>query len=298
MKKEKETLKKIRERIVEIQTILGDENRRKEMGRGMLQEVFERQLEAENRPLRSELHVLERKEQFKATNRNFWITVFVGISSVVISVIVAFGVPTYQKIQTEQSEIQAVYKNLVVNQDIFISNVNDLRNIKDNGGIENIPETFFEDQISKTARQTIQDKFGLIQYRFFLYYLQQTALLNNEIQQIKDYAIVTEAKSLTNLNPTKKYLATMEYLERDREATKFNYLADSECLQYFFEKTFDFLNVDGRGKILKCDSETLAWRLFYHFGYLPADTPFWLKLELRSALNDREDGLGDRIIQQ
>lgn len=254
--------------------------------------------------LLAELSILEREEQFLLNNEQLkvskWVgvgTVAVGMVAVIASVIIAFLVPWQQRIEKEHAQIEAVYKNLVTNQDIFVSNSNGVRYLLNSKNISDLPESYIEDAINDDARKTIQNTFGLVQYRFFLYYLQQTALLNEEIDQMREHFIITGTQSFTKLNPTVSYLASMESLSLEGKNTKLNYGKDTECIQYFFEQNFSYLTIDGRGKAPICSSETLEARLFNHFGYLPADTPKWLRPHLKRALNDRETGLGDRLIE-
>jgi len=223
------------------------------------------------------------------------VVLYIGLASMFIGISVAFGVPLYQKMTEEHAEIQAVYKNLVVNQDIFISNSNGVRELIKRGAISDLPELFIEDDISKDARKALQDIFGLVQYRFFLYYLQQTTLMNEEIKQMRDNFIASGVKSFAQLNSTKKYLATMELLNTEALDGELNYQKDTECLQYFFEYNFSYLTIDGRGKAPECSNGSLE-RLFNNLGYLPDNTPAWLVPQLKRMLDARESDLGDKII--
>lgn len=292
----------IQKRIVEILKIISDEKRRKDIARGVAMPVFLGRLKKENRPLIAELKTLERKEQFLSNHRqakiSLWIglgSVFVGIIAVIASVVIAFYVPTHQRITNEHTQIEAVYKNLVTNQDIFISNSNKMRNLPTSDRISDLPELYIEDEISGNTRKILQNTFGLMQYRFFLYYLQQTAILNSEVGQMR-YDFITTGQPFSELNSTTAYLDSMKYLALDGKETKFNYQKDTECLQYFFEYSFSFLTIDGRGKAPECSNETLEARLLNHFGYLPEDTPIWLRPHLKRALNTREPRLGDKLI--
>ncbi|MFH0792201.1 MAG: hypothetical protein V1905_03250 [bacterium] len=289
-------LKKIQERIVEILKILSDEERRKKIMCG-IKEIALGQLREANRPLFAELKVLEGQQQILINSRQVWIgavSILVGICAILASIFIAIWVPSHQKIEEQHSEIQAVYKNLITNQDIFISNSNGSRKLENSNSIADLPEFYIEDDINDDARKILQDTFGLIQYRFFLYYLHQTALMNSEIEQIRDYFIVTGAKPFGELNPTKSYLSTMEYLTLEELDTKFNYQYDTECLQYFFEYNFLYLSIDGRGKT-ECPDSSLN-RIF-NLGFLEDDTPEWLLPLLKRALNQRESGLGDRYFK-
>ncbi|MCK9344845.1 MAG: hypothetical protein M0P64_01810 [Candidatus Pacebacteria bacterium] len=261
-------------------------------------------ISAEIDTLESQKQFLLNQEQIKNSEKQADISKKVGFRSIVVALLtvlasvgVAVWVPAHQRGINERAQIEAVYKNLITNQDIFISNSNERMNLMAGEGISSLPESYIEDSISDDARKTLQNTFGLIQYRFFLYYIQQTALLNEEIKLMRADYINKDTKSFVGLNATKKYLATMEYLTHDdggKIDTKFDYQMDTECLVNFFEINFSFLTIDGRGRAPKCQSASLN-RIF-NLGYLPADTPDWLRPELKRALNDREDGLGDHLI--
>ena len=129
-------LPEIQKRIVEILKIISDEKRRKDMASGVAMPFFLGRLREENRPLLAELKALERQERFLSDHRQARISLWIGVGSVVVGIvavvasgIIAFWVPAHQRITDEHAQIEAVYKNLVTNQDIFISNSNGLRNL-------------------------------------------------------------------------------------------------------------------------------------------------------------------------
>ncbi|TRZ64178.1 MAG: hypothetical protein D4Q79_02190 [Spirochaetia bacterium] len=66
-------IKEIEKRILEIEDILSDENRKKEMSAGIPMELFIRKLEKENEPLISERNRLEKLLNFKNNQRQFGI---------------------------------------------------------------------------------------------------------------------------------------------------------------------------------------------------------------------------------
>jgi hypothetical protein len=284
-----------------IEEILNDwrdlESGKEWEGRGVTEEGVRPIVEGRKRLLRAELRILSRKEVFLANHRQAGISLWVGTGSVLVgiaAVIASIWIPAHQRTLDEQSEIEAAYKNMVTNQDIFIANSNTIGKLTDSKDIADLPESYLETQISEGSRKKIQDTFGLVQYRFFLYYLQQTALLNEEIAQMRYWLITIGSRPISELNATKPYLSSMEYLLKEGAETRFNYQRDTECLQYIFEQSFEFIDPDGRGEILECSSDSLD-RIF-NFGYFPEDTPAWLRPELRRALNNREPGLGDRLI--
>lgn len=259
--------------------------------------------------LRSELDIIESQERFELSNKqialgnrqtkiSFWGTVFtvvVGVAAIISSVLI----PVHERIQNKHDQVEAVYKNLITNQDIFISNSNEARKLLGSNNISNLPEFYIEDKTSDNVRKVLQNTFGLVQYRFFLYYLQQTDLMNEEIKQIRTEFIGKNTKSFAELPTTRKYLATVEYLildEKEEPDTKLDYQKDTECIQYFFEQSFSYITIDGRGTAPVCSNESLN-RIYNHFGYLNDDTPVWLKPLMRNALDSRGNGLGSRIIE-
>ena len=290
-------LQDIQKRILEVEKQIGTEYS------GILNTPAD-VMDREN--LKAELRVLERQEQFSSNKEQVQISrrlgvasVIVGLTAVIVSAAIAYGVPSHQRKIEEQAQVEAVYKNLITNQDIFISNANASRKLSNSNNIADLPESYIEDEISDAARKTIQNKFGLVQYRFFLYYLQQTALLNEEIGQIRSEFISKNVETFGGLFPTAKYLASVNYLTQDEgeeKNTRLDYQKDTECIQFFFEINFKYLSIDGRGKAPECSNESLD-RIFNYFGYLPADTPVWLRPYLRRTLNTREPGLGNRLIE-
>lgn len=276
-------------------------------------EIFKKQFEPSNEllgleeryALEAELDLLKTQQKFlfdtrrESTNLYLGVgSILIGITAIIASVIISFLVPYRTRVSNENAQIETIYKDLVTNADIDVANANGIRELENATSSDRLPELYIETVLDDKSRQILQNSFGLVQYRFFLYYLQQTSLLNKEIRQIqKEFLTATSTKSLKELAATIPYTETMKTLQLEGRDTKFNYGKDTECLQHFFEKNFAYLTIDGRGQTPECSSDTLAWRLFYHFGYLEADTPQWIKPELKRALNDREPGLGDRCIR-
>ena len=215
-----------------------------------------------------------------------------GLVSICVSLWVAIFVPRYEKVLKREENIEAIYKNLVANQDIFVFNSNIDNDLADDPKITAIPDVFIEYDIDGDTRKIIQDKFGLVQYRYFLYYVQQTKLLNETINHMR--AALFEDRNQFIVYK-KNYFTIMDYLNAEQLNTKFNYINDAACLQYMFEQSFSPIKPDGRGEILDCSSDSLN-RIHHYFGFLPADTPSWLIPKLRAALNERQSGLGDSII--
>lgn len=226
-----------------------------------------------------------------------WVGIFsivLGILTITISSIVAFGVPYYESVSRQHDEIEVIYKNLITNEDILISNSNNSRYLSTATSVSQLPESYFYNEINGDSGKVLQEKFGLIQYRFFVYYLQQINLLNKEIEEMRGALVVGGATSTTFINARKSYLATSGDLDREGLDTKFSHIRDTECLTYFFERSFSYLDIDPRGKIEKCSSE--SYNRIYQFGFLERATPRWMLPGFKQALNEMKPGFGDQII--
>lgn len=222
-------------------------------------------------------------------------SIVIGVLSIFISSVVAFGVPWYQNVSSEQKEIEAIYKNLITNEDILISNSNNARYLLTATSVTSLPESFLKDEIEGDMGKILQDKFGLIQYRFFVYYLQQIELLNLEIEEMRSALVVGGSTSTAFLSAQKAYLSTVGEISKEGMDARFSHIRDVECLTYLFERNFEYLSIDPRGKIEKCSNESLN-RIYYNFGFLEAATPRWMLPAYRDALNERKAGFGDTII--
>ena len=231
------------------------------------------------------------------TETSLWVGIFsiaFGIFSLFISSAVAFGVPWYQNITDQHNKIEAIYKNLITNDDILMSNSNNARYLLTATSVTALPESYLRDQVSGDIGKILQDKFGLIQYRFFVYYLQKIELLNAETDEMRNALIAGGATSTNYQSARKAYLASIEDLSQEGPTAKFSYVRDVECLTYLFERNFVYLTIDPRGKISACSNESLN-RIF-QFGFLPRATPKWMLPAFRDALNEKEGGLGDKLI--
>lgn len=83
-------IKEIEERIIEIEKILSDENREKEMASGIVMEIALKKIERANRPLIAERNRLEKLLTFKYSRREFlnqFILTLVAVASLVITII-------------------------------------------------------------------------------------------------------------------------------------------------------------------------------------------------------------------
>lgn len=225
----------------------------------------------------------------------------VAIISIFVSMVVAFTVPSWeislrQKAE-EKSDIQSLYQTIIANEDIFISNFNAIRYAQNNNLPISVPEQYIEFPIKEKVHKTLQREFGIDGYRFLLYFLNQTDFLNQKTTQIKN-EMIKNSILMSKDSQIKDYQVIMSSLEDGNwESSKLNYIHDTSCLLFFFQKSFPYIEVADREKTMICSSESLN-RLFYHFGYIAIETPKWLTSELRKALNEREAGLGDRLIQE
>lgn len=281
-------------RILEIKAILNDETRAKAMGEdGVTRAVHLERIERANRPLLAELEMLERKRTFIRDN----VTVAIGIISIIIAFGVAFGVPMWQEYVAKTSDIQSIYQSITANGDIFIVNSSDLQHAKNSGKSLNLPESFIEIPINSVIQKDIQRKFGIDLYRYFLFYINQTRVLNEQVQKLQDEMASTGSIATSGSSEVEAYQASLKMLgEGSWEDSKFNYIHDTACLEYIFVKTYKFLNLSERDQWVSCSPESLN-RVFYHFGYIEMEMPKWIRPELRKALNERETGLGDRLIK-
>lgn len=290
-------ISKINRRVLEIKRILADEERVQEMAReatsrGIVKAEFERQLERENRPLFKELEVLEMEGKFRHDNR----TAVISIAAMLISLGIAFGVPIWQAKLSERADIQALYQSVGANGDIFISNFNELKNAQNKGETLSLPETFIEFPLDEAMHKKLQRSLGIDLYRFFLFYANQTNVLNDQIRQLSTEMTSNGSISASGTNNVKAYQLSLNALEGDgwRNA-KFNYIYDTSCIEYMLFRTFAFIEVAERDQGVNCSPESLN-RIYYHYGYIEAEMPRWIRPELRAALNEREAGLGDRLI--
>lgn len=241
--------------------------------------------------------IVENKKLNKATK---WM-LGVAIISIFVSIVVAFTIPPWeislrQKAE-EKSDIQSLYQTIIANEDIFISNFNAIRHAQNNNLPISVPEQYIEFPIKENVHKTIQREFGIDGYRFLLYFLNQTDFLNQKTIQIKN-EMIKNSILMSKDSKIKDYQVVMSSLEDGNwESSKLNYINDTSCLLFFFQKSFPYIEIADREKTMTCSSESLN-RLFYHFGYIAIETPKWIITELRKALNERKVGLGDRLIQE
>lgn len=295
-------LNKIEKRILEVKKILNDEKRQSDMAkeatsRGILKEDFLRTLDKANKPLIDEMEELQTRRAFAHDNRNL----IINALTIIVALLIAFFVPSWeislQQKANERESIQSLYQAVLANEDIFISNFNSIKYAQNNNFSLAVPESYIEFPVDENVYKIIQREFGIDGYRFFLYFLDQTEFLNKKTDLLKE--IMVEKGSLFSKDKAViDYQKSMEFLQNGNwENSKMNYIDDTSCILYFFQKSFDYIEIFNREKTMNCSSESLN-RLFYHFGYISVETPDWLILELREALNKKESGLGDRLIDE
>lgn len=263
------------------------ELRKKTEGMPVTQGQFDRMFEAECRPLKDELEYLETRALLEGQNKLViatWALAIVGI----FSLLVACWIPRWERKQERKDGIISLYRSIVANEDIHITNLNNIDKFKNSSNISDLPESYIDYKISGNLHELLQGSFGITNYRFLLYYLGQTSFLNETKKEMTFDLIVNGPDSLGYRNAKRIYLDTLDYLDREATSTKFNYLKDTECLLYFFIKSFPYLMIDKRDQKLDCSDESL-YRKFYHFGLIAEDTPEWEKLKLIEAVKARGD---------
>jgi hypothetical protein len=233
------------------------------------------------------------KYQRKTARISLWI----GLSAIAASLIIAIGVPLYQQYHQSQTELSALYRTIDANSDIFVNNYDNMRFFVASDTIANLPDAFVDYTIPDDLDQPLQQKLGMVNYTFLLYYVDETKFLNQIRDQLNTSLITDGAASTQYKNTKQVYIATMNYLELDGwKDTKFNYGIDADCLDYLLQTAFSSIPVSKFDKSVTCSDNSLN-RIFYWFGYLPPLTPDWMLPLLKNALNQREAGMGDQLIQ-
>lgn len=183
-----------------------------------------------------------------------------------------------------RNKILSLYREINANEDVFISNSNELNNFYNLSKAINLPFNYVSENLDASIQDELQKNIGLINYRFLLYQIDLTGTLNNQIDSIKNNFY----SGKNNVGNKNTYKNLMNYLSVESwKDTKFNYLKDTGCLLSILQKSFPYIK-DERNKDIVCESDSLN-RIYYHFGYLPVDTPSWMKPLLRDAVKSRED---------
>jgi len=280
------SLIEIQKRIIELkQEIAGKE---KEIHKRVIcsQPHLDLLVEKENEPLKAELDQLESQKNFLIQTKTLTATKFLIIVTLLVSFGVAFGVPMWEKRSRTREEITFLYRSIVANEDVFGTNLNNREKFKNSTDISNLPEDLINYNIGGDLHEILQKKLGLINYRFLLYYLNQTRFLNDLNKELSLNLIENGPNSNEYKNTKQIYLETLDYLNGEKLNTKFNYFSDTDCLLYILHKSFNYLTIDKRNEGLDCSNDSLN-RIFYWFGYLPDDTPDWLAPRLKEAVKER-----------
>lgn len=288
-------LKKIEDRILEIKQVLSDEARKKKMASGVSMHHYVGRLAKADAPLSAELDELQIKRGFIHDKRVLLINVVTIISTLVI----AFTVPPWherwKQEQAEREDIRSLYYSIIANQDIYINNFNEFRSAENNKISLPLPEALIEFPVDDNLHQMLQSSFGIDLYRFFLYYLGQTDFLNDERERIRSRMLEKGILTSVDLADAKSYKVTLESLDSGTwENAKFNYIYDTTCLLYVFQKSFSFIEVRERESTANCSTDSLN-RLFYQYGVIQSEIPSWIIPELRAALKERDPELANLI---
>ncbi|EKD43244.1 MAG: hypothetical protein ACD_72C00396G0005 [uncultured bacterium] len=216
-----------------------------------------------------------------------FITLIMAVTSCV-SVYFAFIQPERdKKIAGEiekQNKILSLYREINANEDIFISNVNNSNNFYTSTKEIDLPFNYITENLDLGIQDELQKSIGLINYRFLLHQIELTNTLNERISSIKNNFY----NKNINIKNENSYKNLMDYLSIESwKETKFNYLKDSGCILAILQKTYPYIK-DERNKQIVCETDSLN-RIYYHFGYLPIDTPTWMKPLLRDAVKSRKD---------
>lgn len=215
-------------------------------------------------------------------------TIIVALLAVAISIFIAIYTPIRQKKLNEENKITSLYRSIIGNEDIFISNFNNRQSFLNLSTISELPEPHINYEIDSNLHEVLQKKLGLVNYRFLLYYLDQTDLMNKTKERIFEDLITKVSDSMESPRNRKIYLDTINYLSKEKFETKFNYLKDTECLAFFLKSSFSYIGTTKLEKDLVCSSESLD-RKFYHFSFRPDDTPTWERRILTEAVKYRID---------
>lgn len=214
-------------------------------------------------------------------------TIAVALVAVGVTILVAYVSPRLQRNEETNNEIISLYRNIIANEEIFIAN--DYREFVKNPVITNLPEPYIDYQISGRAHEILQREFGIINYRYLLYYLSSISRLDELREKLATELVVSGSNSTFFKDLLKMYSQlSIELGESESWEDKFNIIHETGCLLYVFQETFNFIVVDERDETVACRDTSLN-RIFYHFGYLPGNAPDWLEEELRSSVKRERD---------
>jgi hypothetical protein len=287
----------LNKRILAIKRALFDSQ---SLSRQAPQELEEQRRHSDDAELRLELDELQSKRQFLHENRTLVATLIapsIAALGIFASVVTALIVPIWQQERVQEAEIQGLYRNIIANTDIFIGNYGMVKNAINGRFPLSHPEPHKEFVVSDRTHELLQRKLGIDQYRLLLYFMHRTALLNEEISNVEEEIAAKGLDRPAGLESLQRYWLSLSALDSGTwENAKLNYIYDPGCLEYLLFRTFRSIRVVDRDKTATCNSDSLH-RIFWQYGFIPAETPAWLIPELRAALNEHESGLGDRAIQ-
>lgn len=196
-----------------------------------------------------------------------------------------------RKADSEQSiknQTTLLYRTIVANEDIFIENINNLREFSDatTSQLLYFPNNYIYEDLNLEIQDELQNQIGLVNYKLLLYYIDQTNLLNKTISDMRESLRNEGFESEKFVVNKKFYHDLMSYLNQESwENTKFNYQMDTGCLLKILQEAFPFIR-DERNSQIECGTDSLN-RIYYYFGYYEVDTPSWMKPKLKDALGER-----------
>jgi len=213
------------------------------------------------------------------------ITMIISLTSVLAVFLVAHFSLQWQRQEEANNEVVSLYRNIIANEEIFIAN--DYRDFLKKPIVTNFPEHYINYPISGRTHEILQRKFGIINYRYLLYYLNQISLLDDIQKKMATEVITSGPDSVSSKRLIKSYSELSIQLggEDQKWDTKSNLINDTGCLLYIFQKSFDFLTIDERDKTVSCSNESLN-RVFGMYGYLGGNAPKWFEEELRKAVKE------------
>lgn len=232
------------------------------------------------------LELIQIKNQQKLARTNKWL-VGVTIFLVIATILGTLFLPYWTDKKELKNKTRGIYNSIIANEDIFITNINNIDEFKKTVSINTLPRNYIQQEIDPIIRNEIQKRFGVVNYQFFLYYIEQTNSLNSIIDELKTSFLKNGAQSQETIKYGNYYLELMNYLSKEGwKETKFNHLIDTECLVHLMRLAFPFIK-DLRSEKAECRDESVN-RIYYYFGgYIETDTPNWMKPLLKRALEER-----------
>src|SRR3989338_2175267 len=159
-------------------------------------------------------------------------TLIISLLAVGITVWIAYTSPQLQRNEETNNEIVSLYRNIIANEEIFIAN--DYREFLKNPTVVNIPEPYINYPISGKVHEILQRKFGIINYRYLLYYLNQISLLDDIQKKMATEVITSGSDSVASKRLMSLYSELSIQLggEDQKWETRLNLINDTGCLLY------------------------------------------------------------------